>query len=135
MEMGVPEYLIASTLTCVLAQRLVRNLCPDCAEPFDPPAALLNRLAGAPALRDAKFRRPKGCPACAATGYRGRSSIAEIMMISDRIRDLILNRASEAEIRTLAIEEGMSPLLTDGLRRASAGLTSVEDVIRVAGLE
>lgn len=135
MEMGVPEYLIASTLASISAQRLVRNLCPSCAEPYEPSAALLARLPGAADTAGAQFRRAKGCNACRGTGYRGRASIAEIMMISDEIRELILRRASEKEIRNQATAEGMIPLLADGLRRAAAGLTSLEDVIRVAGLE
>jgi general secretion pathway protein E len=135
MEMGVPEYLIASTLASVSAQRLVRNLCPNCAEPYQPSDALLARLPGAASLAGVQFRRPKGCSACRGTGYRGRASIAEIMMISDDIRELILRRAPEKDIRNQAMAEGMIPLLADGLRRAAAGLTSVEDVIRVAGLE
>ena len=84
---------------------------------------------------NAQFKRAKGCAACNGTGYRGRASIAEIMMISDGIRELILRRAPEKDIRVRAIEEGMTPLLQDGLRRAAEGLTSLEDVIRVAGLE
>jgi general secretion pathway protein E len=135
LEMGVPEYLIGSTLSAVSAQRLVRNLCPACSEPWKPPASLLDRLAGLGGIEDATFRRPKGCPACRGTGYRGRSSICEIMVVSDRIRDMILIRASESSLRAAAIEEGMTPLLADGVRRAAAGLTSIEDVIRVAGLD
>jgi len=135
MEMGVPEYLIASTVSSISAQRLVRNLCPSCAEPYTPSAALLASLPGAKAAGDAQYRRPKGCSACRGAGYRGRASIAEIMMISDTMRELILRRAPERDIRNRAIEEGMIPLLTDGLRRAADGLTSLDDVIRVAGLE
>ncbi len=135
LEMGVPEYLIASTLSSVAAQRLVRNLCPSCAEPYQPSAALLQRLPGAAEIANAQFRKPKGCSNCRGTGYRGRASIAEIMMVTDDIRELILRRAPERDIRNRAMDEGMTPLLADGLRRAAAGQTSVEDVIRVAGLE
>ncbi len=135
LEMGVPEYLIASTLSSVSAQRLVRNLCPSCSEPCQPSPALLQRLPGATDMVNPQFRRPRGCNACRGTGYRGRASIAEIMMVTDDIREMILRRAPERDIRNRAIEEGMVPLLTDGLRRAAAGLTSIEDVIRVAGLE
>ena len=135
MEMEVPEYLIASTLSSISAQRLVRNLCPHCAEPYQPSAMLLERLPGGAQLANAPFKRPKGCSACNGTGYRGRASIAEIMMISDDIRELILRRAPEKDVRKRAVEEGMTPLLQDGLRRAAAGLTSLDDVIRVAGLE
>lgn len=135
LEMGVPEYLIGSTLSAVSAQRLVRNLCPSCSEPWNPPASLLDRLAGHHAIGGATFRRPQGCPACRGSGYRGRSSICEIMTVSDRIRDMILVRAPESALRAAAIEEGMTPLLADGVRRAAAGLTSIEDVIRVAGLD
>ncbi len=135
MEMGVPEYLIASTVSSISAQRLVRNLCPTCAEPYQPSAALLANLPGAKSASDAHYRKPKGCSACRGTGYRGRASIAEIMMISDTMRDLILRRAPERDIRNKAIDEGMVPLLADGLRRAAEGLTSLDDVIRVAGLD
>ncbi len=135
MEMGVPEYLIASTVSSISAQRLVRNLCPSCAEPYAPSAALLANLPGAKSASDAQYRKPRGCSACRGTGYRGRASIAEIMMISDTMRDLILRRAPERDIRNKAIDEGMTPLLADGLRRAADGLTSLDDVIRVAGLD
>jgi general secretion pathway protein E len=135
MEMGVPEYLIASTVSSISAQRLVRNLCPSCAEPYAPSAALLANLPGAKSASDAQYRKPRGCSACRGTGYRGRASIAEIMMISDTMRDLILRRAPERDIRNRAIDEGMTPLLADGLRRAADGLTSLDDVIRVAGLD
>ena len=135
MEMGVPEYLIASTVSSISAQRLVRNLCPSCAEPYAPSAALLANLPGAKPAADAQYRQPKGCSACRGTGYRGRSSIAEIMMISDTMRELILRCAPERDIRNRAMDEGMIPLLSDGLRRAADGLTSLDDVIRVAGLE
>jgi len=135
MEMGVPEYLIASTVSSISAQRLVRNLCPTCAEPYQPSAALLANLPGATSASDAHYRKPTGCSACRGTGYRGRASIAEIMMISDTMRDLILRRAPERDIRNKAIDEGMVPLLADGLRRAAEGLTSLDDVIRVAGLD
>jgi general secretion pathway protein E len=135
MEMGVPEYLLASTLSSISAQRLVRNLCPSCAEPYEPSAALLSNLPGAQPASNAQYRRPKGCSACRGTGYRGRASIAEIMMVSDTIRELILARAPERDIRNKAMDEGMTPLLADGLRRAADGLTSLDDVIRVAGLE
>ena len=135
MEMGVPEYLIASTVSSISAQRLVRNLCPSCAEPYAPSAALLANLPGAKSASDAQYRKPRGCSACRGTGYRGRASIAEIMMISDTMRDLILRRAPERDIRNKAIDEGMTPLLADGLRRAADGLTSLDDVIRAAGLD
>ena len=135
MEMGVPEYLLASTVSSIAAQRLVRNLCPSCAEPYTPSAALLANLPGAKAASEAQYRQPRGCVACRGTGYRGRASIAEIMMISDDIRELILRRAPERDIRNKAISEGMTPLLADGLRRAAEGLTSLDDVIRVAGLD
>ncbi len=135
MEMGVPEYLIASTVSSISAQRLVRNLCPSCAEPYTPSAALLANLPGAKPASEAQYRRPRGCGACRGAGYRGRASIAEIMMISDTMRDLILRRAPERDIRKKAIDEGMTPLLADGLRRAADGLTSLDDVIRAAGLD
>jgi len=135
MEMGVPEYLIASTLSSISAQRLVRNLCPSCAEPYQPSAALLAKLPSVTTAGEAQYRLAKGCSACRGTGYRGRASIAEIMMISDQVRELILRRAPERDIRKQAIDEGMTPLLADGMRRAAAGLTSLDDVIRVAGLD
>lgn len=134
LEMGVPEYLIASTLASVSAQRLVRNLCPSCAEPYQPSEALLARLPGTAGLAP-NYRKAKGCNACRGTGYRGRSSVAEIMMVTDDIRELILRRAPERDIRTRALDEGMTPLLVDGLRKAAAGVTSLDDVIRVAGME
>ncbi len=135
LEMGVPEYLLASTLSSISAQRLVRTLCPECAQPYDPPPEITRRLAGAAPVAAPAFRRPQGCAACRGSGYRGRSSIAEIMIISETMKDLILNRASESAIREQAMADGMTPLIADGFRRAAAGETSIEDVIRVAGLD
>lgn len=135
LEMGVPEYLLASTLSSITAQRLVRTLCLECSQPYDPPAEVIHRLSGAARGGIQTFRKPQGCAACRGSGYRGRSSIAEVMTISDAIRNLILERASESAIREQALADGMTPLLADGFRRAAAGETSIEDVIRVAGLD
>ncbi|TWB23685.1 type II secretion system protein E (GspE) [Nitrospirillum amazonense] len=130
MDMGVDPYLLASTLNGVLAQRLVRTLCPSCRQPYalsaDAAAAL-----GLPA-RPTTVHRAVGCPACKGTGYRGRCAIAEWLPINDQVRALIRQGASSAEIEAAAVAAGgMVPLYQDGLQRVLDGVTTPEEILRV----
>ncbi|MCR0983630.1 GspE/PulE family protein [Roseomonas populi] len=135
MDLGVPEYLIASVLRGVLAQRLVRTLCAACREPYEAPAPVVERLGldriagGGPIL----LHRPGGCPACGDTGYRGRTTVLQIMNVSPGLRDLVLRRADAGSLGVMAEREGMLSLQAAGLAKALAGITTVEEVLRVAG--
>jgi general secretion pathway protein E len=133
LDMGVEGYLITSTLTAVLAQRLVRKLCPHCRKPCDGIPEIAADLVvhgdgdgGAPS-----FCRPVGCEACHGSGYRGRMAITEILMMSDSICRLVLKSADAGAIRRTAAEAGMTTMYMDGLRKARQGLTTVEEVLRV----
>jgi type IV pilus assembly protein PilB len=134
VEMGVEPYLVTSALGCVLAQRLVRQLC-KCREPFEPTDIEL-RDAGWPegfSERELapRFCRAKGCELCGGTGYRGRFAVHEVMMVTPEISQLVLAHASAEPVARLAVEQGMVPMRLDGLRKAAAGLTTIEEVLRV----
>ena len=132
-EMEVETFLVASAIDCVVAQRLARKLCDRCAERFDPtPAELLE--AGVPENQlsePGNFHRPVGCPACSSTGYRGRIGLYEVMLMSEEIERLTVERASSDAIRDVAVQQGMQTLRDDGLEKARAGLTSIEEIARV----
>lgn len=133
LDMGVEDYLLTSTINGILAQRLVRRLCPHCREPYAPLpelAARFERLGlGADGIR---LYRPVGCDHCNGTGYRGRLVIAEVLLMTDPIRKLVLGHATATELQRVAMEEGMATMYQDGLRKALDGRTTVEEVLRVA---
>ena len=132
MDMGVEPYLVASSLEAVLAQRLVRVICPECHETYAPSAAerdLLRAELSEPVPE--KLHRGVGCRECQGTGYRGRTGIFEMMPISDSTRELILRGASAGETRRHAVADGMRSLRRDGWRHVLAGHTTVEEVLRV----
>jgi type IV pilus assembly protein PilB len=133
-EMGVEPFLVGSALDCVVAQRLARQLCDACAEPYAPSAEELADFGWTDDLapdRTTAFRRAVGCQACSRTGYRGRLAVHEIMLASEEIERLVIRRATTEEIKKVAIAQGMTTLRQDGLKKAALGLTSVEEVLRV----
>jgi general secretion pathway protein E len=132
LDMGVEDYLLTSTVNGVAAQRLVRTLCPHCREPYTPVAELveklgLARLAQGPVV----LHRAVGCEQCNHTGYRGRACIAEVLPMTDAIRHAILKSPDAGAIQTLALENGMQTMHVHGLKKALAGATTIEEVIRV----
>jgi general secretion pathway protein E len=129
-DMGVPDYLIAATVVGAVAQRLVRRLCPDCAAPDADPGPLLAALGAAD--MPGAFRRPVGCPACGGVGYRGRTTVLEVMAVDDAARRSILTRADDRSLEAAATAAGMRTLRAHGLARAAAGETSLAEVARVA---
>ena len=130
VDMGVDDYLLASTLTGVLAQRLVRRLCARCSAPADTLPPLLGRLGGRG--RDLRgLRRKVGCPACRNTGYQGRTTISELLPMTDALRRKVLERSSESALEAAAVEGGMVAMLDDGLAKALNGETTIEEVLRV----
>ncbi len=133
LEMGVPDYLLSSTLNGVAAQRLVRRLCPECREAYAPDDALIRRLkmdrllsGGAP---DTLYRAA-GCNACGGSGYRGRLGVIEVLVMSDEIRRLVLAESDAHAIEQAARAEGMRTLYEDALAKAASGATSIEEVLR-----
>ncbi len=129
-DMGVEPYLVASVLEGVLAQRLVRRICPACRVPDTPSRADLDAL-GVNGPLSAGLYRGKGCDECRGTGYRGRSGIYELFVIDEDARSLMLRRASTRDIRQHAIQRGMVTLRMDGFKRACEGVTTVEEILRV----
>jgi type IV pilus assembly protein PilB len=129
-KMGIEAFLIASAVDCVVAQRLARKLCTHCKRrTIVPPQALAEadmRVGG-----DLEAYEPVGCSRCNQSGYRGRVGIFSVMKLSERIKEMAVDHASEADISTLAREEGMLTLREDGLQKVRAGQTSLEEVVRV----
>ncbi len=135
IDMGVEPYLISSCVEGIVAQRLVRRVCRNCKEAYDVPEAIRNEIAMTYPDRfgEAEFIHGHGCPACGFTGYRGRSAINEVMIMSDPLRALVVAREPANIIKELAMREGMVTLRQDGWLRVIEGRTSVEEVLRVAG--
>jgi general secretion pathway protein E len=132
VDMGLEDYLLASVLRGVVAQRLVRCLCRACRQPYEPPAQLLER-SGLAALGAGSLQRAVGCAQCNGTGYRGRTAIAELLVIDDPMRQLVLTRADAPTLLAEARMRGLVELRSDGLMKALAGITSLEEVMRVTG--
>jgi general secretion pathway protein E len=130
LDMGVEPYLISSVLNAVLAQRLVRRLCAECREPYAPRREALNAL-GLGAEDSIRFFRPVGCSTCRGTGFRGRLALLEFLPMSEPIARLALARAEAREIAKAAVAEGMRTIFDDGLAKARAGETTIEEVLRV----
>ena len=129
VDMGVEPFLLASSLIGVVAQRLVRRLCPACRKPYVADAAQLRVLGLMPA--DGTLYAAQGCSVCNSTGYRGRTGIYELLPVNDDLRRLVHDRASEQDLREHATARGMRSLREDGMRWAAQGLISIEEVIRV----
>jgi len=132
IDMGIKPFLVASAVQAVMAQRLVRKVCPKCAEPYEPEDSVLKeieRMMGT--LEGANFVKGKGCPECNMTGYRGRVAIFELLVISEEVRRIVLSRATSFEIRDLARSQGMKLLREDGWIKVYRGITTVEEVLRV----
>ncbi len=135
LDMGVEPFLVTSAVTCVLAQRLVRRLCQRCRVPQQPTP---EELAGAgwtdhiaAQVDRPTFYRPEGCASCSQSGYKGRFAIHEVMPVTEEITHLVLSRASSESVEHLAVEQGMITLREDGLRKAAAGTTTLEELFRV----
>lgn len=131
IDMGVEPFLISSSLTGVVAQRLVRRVCRDCSETMTPTLREFE-IFQQYELHVQTINRGKGCPSCAMTGYRGRIAIHEVLPIDDNIRRLVMSSASASEIREYVQQLGFPFLITDGLLKVSEGLTTTEEVLRVA---
>jgi len=129
-DMGIEKYLIASSLVLILAQRLVRKICPHCKSKIDvPPNALEEIGFNKEEAKTISVYKGKGCEYCNNTGYKGRVAIYEVMPISDKIKDMILHEASVSEIKQQAIREGMSTLRMSGLKKIKEGVTTIEEVM------
>ncbi len=133
LDMGIEPFLVSSSVIAVMAQRLVRRVCPSCREPYRPSMEELRQLGlSSDRLEDQTVYRPgPGCPDCKQTGYRGRSGIHELLVIDDEVRNLVMRAADAATIRRAAQAKGMASLREDGAEKVLAGITTVEEILRV----
>lgn len=136
LDMGIEPFLVSSSLECLIAQRLVRLICPECKIPISSKEKILEQL------KDIEFDAAKitlyegkGCEACRFTGYKGRTGVYEILLITEPIREMILNRISSQQIKQKAVSLGMRTLYQDGLQKVIRGLTTIEEVMRVTQAE
>jgi general secretion pathway protein E len=138
LDLGVEPYLASSSLIAILAQRLVRKVCPDCGQEYEPTAHELRELglgdeeAASLAENGRKLYVGAGCDKCFQTGFRGRTGIYELMLINEEIRDLIYRRESAGAIKKAALNAGLQTLRMDGVRKVLAGTTTIAEVLRVA---
>jgi len=131
VDMGIEPFLVSSSLNLVLAQRLVRRICSVCKRPVELSEEVLRELQFDPAdLAHSKISDGKGCPDCNNTGYRGRQGIYEVMNMTPRLKELVLERAPAGEIKKIAIEDGMLTLRRDALEKLKRGVTTVEEVLK-----
>ncbi len=131
IDIGVPPYLITPSLLVVGAQRLVRKLCPECKEAYEPTPEILGKVK----LTADLIYRPRGCDYCSQTGYRGRSAIFEIMLMNERLRETIARGANYQQLREVARETGMKTLYENGLKKVEQGITSLEEALSVVMIE
>jgi len=132
--MGIEPFLTSSAVDCVLAQRLARRLCNECKEPYEPSQEMLKKKRlSTRGLRDGEgdVVPAEGCSRCNGTGYKGRLGIYEVMIVSEAIRRLTVERKSADEISRVAQAEGMKNLREDGIDKVLAGATSIEEIARV----
>jgi len=133
-DMGVEPFLTSSAVDCVIAQRLARRLCEHCKEPVELGEEILAGIgfpfAHLPEGASPDFHKAVGCPRCGFSGYRGRVGLYELLEVNDAIKDLVLRRATASEIGHLAEESGMVRLRQDGLLKAAAGTTTIEEIFR-----
>jgi type II secretory ATPase GspE/PulE/Tfp pilus assembly ATPase PilB-like protein len=129
IDMGVEPFLVASAIEGVVAQRLVRIICPKCKYSYDPGEKMLNYLGFKPGT---KLFKGRGCERCRNTGYLGRIGIFEVLKMDDRLRELVVTRPPSSSVRLLAQEAGMALLWQDGMEKVLAGMTSVEEIMREA---
>ncbi len=130
VDIGMPPYLISSSILGIVAQRLVRKICPDCKEEYIPDPDLLTRLSLDKNELPFKFYRGAGCRNCGQLGYRGRTVIDEVMVLGHKIRELIQNGASVDTIREAALATGMTTLGVSGLKKVEAGITTLDEVLK-----
>jgi type IV pilus assembly protein PilB len=133
IDIGVPSYLVASSVVAIMAQRLVRTICPKCRTKHTPsPLAIKESGLSAEQLEGATFMKGKGCNSCQKSGFRGRIGIYELLMVDSKVREMIFSNTSANIIRDYCIRKGMNTLYQDGLKKVLKGFTTFEEVFRVA---
>jgi type II secretory ATPase GspE/PulE/Tfp pilus assembly ATPase PilB-like protein len=133
LDLGVEPFLVSSSLLCVLAQRLVRVICPQCKEAYNPPENTLNNL-NLEKKEEMVFYRGKGCSFCENTGYKGRVAIYELLVPSKEVFEAIMAKASSEQIKEILKSLGTRTLADDGLEKVMEGVTTIEEVLRVTAI-
>jgi len=131
IDMGIESYMVASALQVILAQRLVRTICPECREEATVPPTLLNRIFPQGVPPEAKFYQGNGCMKCRGTGFAGLTGLYELVEVNDAIREMILGRRSESAIRAEAARHGYRPLFDTGMDMVVNGVTTIDEVLKV----
>ncbi len=133
IDMGVPSYLVASSVVAIMAQRLVRVICQKCKQPFAPSQTALEAAGITPEMAaNATFMKGVGCASCNGGGYRGRLGIFELLLLSPKVRELTFNEAPTTQLRRTAMNEGMRTLYWDGIDKVLRGVTTLDEIFRVA---
>lgn len=136
VEMGIKPFLVASAIQAVIAQRLVRTICKECKEPYEPDPLIIKDLGFDPdEYKGQTFLRGRGCETCNYTGYKGRTAIHEILENSDEVRELVMNNATTDEIRRMSRKQGMKTLREDGWRKVLRGITTMVEVARITAAD
>jgi general secretion pathway protein E/type IV pilus assembly protein PilB len=131
IDMGVKPFLVASSVRAIMAQRLVRRVCKKCAQPYTPSPTEVRMLnLDESFIKNSNFMKGRGCPECGGSGYKGRVGIYEIFLVGEEIQHLIYGKESSHTIREAARKSGMRTLREDGLRKAAAGTTTLEEVLQ-----
>jgi general secretion pathway protein E len=131
IDMGVEPFLVASSVIGVIAQRLVRTLCPNCKQQYEPSPEVLASLELKELPPSATMARTKGCDECKRMGYRGRSGIFELLEMTDAMRELTIHKASSAQLSAQANRDGMVSLRQAGFGKVLSGLTTIEEILRI----
>lgn len=132
IDMGIEPFLVASSISGVLAQRLLRLNCPDCAKPYTPDPILFRHFGHEET--NGEFFRGKGCKACQGIGYRGRACVGELLMVNQAIAEYVLQRPTTAQLHRMAVDQGMETLEDDAMKKAAKGITTIEELGRVLPL-
>jgi type IV pilus assembly protein PilB len=136
VDIGIQPFLVASSVMAIMAQRLVRKVCPKCKMRYEPPAHILNGMGLRPEIaKKANFMRGKGCNNCNKTGYRGRMGIFELMTMTPQVREMAFKGESTLNVRKMARKQGMHTLFEDGMIKALKGLTTIDEVMRITQRE
>ncbi|MBA4416325.1 MAG: type II secretion system protein GspE [Syntrophus sp. (in: bacteria)] len=129
VEMGIETFLVSSSVSCVIGQRLLRRICNECKEPYTPSRLVLESMG---IKDDVVLYKGRGCPACRGSGYKGRTGIYEVLVMDDDIRELVYAKASSDAVRKRAVEKGMTLMKDDAVRKAIMGITTIEEAINTA---
>lgn len=131
IDMGTESYLVSSTIRCIISQRLVRTICPNCRESYEVSSDFLKTVGLTISDKVVTLYRGRGCRNCFNSGFKGRTVIAELLQMNDEIRNLAVNKSFTSEITSVAINQGMKSIRQDGLEKVLKGITTLEEVLQV----